>query len=155
MLGAIEYVTKPSDFATGLLVTGVGCALIAAVCVMAASFQRNIKAGIDGNFTKAAVLVAYVGAALVVVGTIQSLGKTDAVVTGVALANLGLAVLAIVAALHAQLVFRRDVRCQKNTCCYCVRREHQKEEGSKNPQPVAEVKQSPHVATHKKRVDDG
>jgi hypothetical protein len=59
MFAAIEYVTKPSDFATGLLVTGAGFALIAAVCVMAASFQRNIKAGIDRSFTKAAVLIAY------------------------------------------------------------------------------------------------
>ncbi len=156
MFAAIEYVTKPSDFATGLLVTGVGFALIAAVCVMAASFQRNIKAGIDRSFTKAAVLIAYVGAAFVVVGTIQSLGKTDAVVTGVALANLGLAVLAIIAALHARLIFRRDVRCQKDTCCQRVEREQHDDKSADEPLGVrVEAQPCPHVATHEKRIDDG
>jgi hypothetical protein len=157
VFAAIEYVAKPSDFATGLLVTGVGFALIAAVSVMAATFQRNIKAGINGDFTKAAVLVAYVGAALVVVGTIRSLGKTDTFVTDVALANLGLAILVIISALHAQRIFRRDVRCQKDACCCCVQRE---QHGGKNADDPCdsvggEVKRRPHAPAVQEGVDDG
>jgi hypothetical protein len=141
-------VTKPSDFATGLLVTGVGFALIAAMCLMAASFQRNVKAGIDADFTRFAIVVAYLGAALVVVGTILSLGKTDATVTIVAVANLCLAVFAVIVALYAQLVFRRDVRSHKDTCCQCVGREQGSEDDT------AEVMPCPHVAAEKQHIDD-
>jgi hypothetical protein len=156
VFAAIEYVTKPSDLATGFLVTGVGVALIAAVCVMAASFQRNIKAGIDGNFTRVAVSAAYVGAALVVVGTIQSLGKTDTTVTVVALTNLGVAVLAIAVALWAQLVFRRDVRCQKDACCCCVQREQRGGKNAAEPRDLvrSELKRCPHAPAVQEDVDD-
>jgi hypothetical protein len=155
VFATVEYITKPSNLATEILVTGVGLALIAAVCLMAASFQRNIKTGIDADFTKVAVVVAYLGATLVVVGTILSLGKTDEAVAIVAGANLAFAVLAIIAALHAQRFLRRDVRCHKDTCCYRVGHKQDSEDDTNGPQPVAEVKQCPHVAAQEKRVDDG
>ncbi len=124
---------------------------------MAASFQRNIKAGIDGGFTRVAVLAAYVGAALVVVGTIQSLGKTDTPVTVVALTNLGAAVLAIGVALWAQLVFRRDVRCQKDACCCCVQREQRGDKNADEPRDPggSELKRCPHAPAVQEGVDDG
>ncbi len=154
MFATVEYVTKPSDFATELLVTGVGFALIAAVCLMAANFQRNIKAGIDADFTGVAVVVAYLGAALVVVGTILSLGKTDASVSIVAVANLAVAILAIIAALHAQRFLRRDVRCHKDTCCCRIGHKQDSEDDTDDPRPVGKVSPCPHVAAQEKGVDD-
>lgn len=166
MVAAIQYVTKPSDFATEMLVTGVGLALIAAVCSMAAGFQRNIKAGIDAKFTGVGLLSAYTGAIFVVVGTIESLGKTDVAVTVVACTNLALAVLAVITALKARLLrrlflkirlfYRRDIRSSKDARCVCVRDEEEiKDRASNASQPVAKVKDCPRVAAQENGVDDG
>jgi hypothetical protein len=112
-------------------------------------------AGIDADFTKVGLSFAYLGATLIVIGTIQSLGKTDEAVAIVAGANLAFAVLAVIAALHAQRFLRRDVRCHKDTCCCRVGHKQDSEDDTNGPQPVAEVKQCPHVAAQEKGVDDG
>jgi MFS family permease len=95
MLAAAQPLTKPPDGVAVLLIVGEELALIAAVTLMAANFQRNARLKV--SFNSVAFSAGVVGATFIAIGTIESLGVLDGFVSAFALCGLVSALLAIAA----------------------------------------------------------
>jgi hypothetical protein len=99
MLAVGQPLTKPSDGVAILLVAGEELAFIGAMMFMAATFRRNAR--LNDPFTSVALSASLVGAALIVAGTVESLGALDWKVKAVAGAGLAGVLVAVVAAVRA------------------------------------------------------
>jgi hypothetical protein len=116
MLATIQPVARPSAAVASILIAGEGLSLVAAYLFMAASFKRNVDAGLDNLFTRLALVVAAVSVSAVVVGTIETIEVKDLAITIVLLGIIVLVVLTLVGSLSLARIPCVKVKSQAEAC---------------------------------------